>query len=255
MSPALPALDLNADLGEGTGRDEALMEVLTSANVACGGHTGDESTMRAACALAGEHGVHVGAHPSYPDRENSGRAATRISGPELRRRLAAQVAALVECAALEGVPVRYLKPHGALYHRVAVDPGHAAAIVGVAAEFALPLLLAPPALAPGAALARAAAERGVHLVAEGFADRGYLATGGLVPRGEPGDLLHDPVRITERILDLVRTGDVTAVDGTRLPLPVRSICVHSDTPEAVAIARRLAEALTAAGLPPRPFTR
>src|SRR5699024_4264896 len=146
------------------------------------------------------------------------------------------------------------KPHGALYHRILTDPEHAEAVVDVAADHGLPLLVAPAAAATGTAVARSAAERGVTVVGEGFADRVYLPDGTLVPRGRPGDLLHDAAAVAARIVDLVRTGEITCSDGTRVPLSVRSICVHSDTPEATSIARRLRATLTAAGIDLSPFT-
>lgn len=254
MTTPPPALDLNADLGEGMQGEDALMGVITSANVACGGHAGDDRSMRAACALAGEHGVHVGAHPSYPDREHFGRRPLDIAGDRLRAHLHGQLAALAAAAATERVPVRYLKPHGALYHRILTDPEHAEAVVDVAGDYGLPLLVSPAAVRAGAAVALAAAQRGVRLVSEGFADRGYLADGTLVPRGAPGAVLHDASAVAARILDLVRTGEIACADGGRLSLAVRSICVHSDTPAAASIARRLRAALAGIGVDLTPFT-
>ncbi|SEF00868.1 5-oxoprolinase subunit PxpA [Ruania alba] len=242
-------LDINADLGEGVGDDAAMLAVVTSANIACGGHAGDADTMTATCAAALSQGVRIGAHPAYPDRENFGRVPVTIGEAALVEELRIQVRNLIEAAAAVGARVSYLKSHGALYHAATRDPGHARAVVTVAAEAGLAVVGPPGALVLD--LARAA---GLAAVPEGFADRGYTATGALLPRGEPGAVLHDAEEIAERVAHLVRTGAVIADDGTPVPLDVRTLCVHGDTPDAVTIATRVRAALDAAGLSPEPFT-
>ena len=249
MTSTPSALDLNADLGEGIGDDEAMLAVVTSANVACGGHAGDVATMRSVCAHASDFGVRIGAHPSYVDRAGFGRTQQHVPEGELAGQLQEQVSALIEAAHDVGTAVTYLKPHGALYHAAARERGPAHAVATVAAREKL-AVLGPP----GALFLRLAAQMGLETYVEGFADRGYTPAGTLVPRGQNGDVLTDPETVAERVADLARTGEIDAVDGSRIPLPVRTLCVHGDTPSAVAIAHRVREALVAGGLDPRAFT-
>ncbi|UFU02078.1 LamB/YcsF family protein [Ruania suaedae] len=241
------ALDLNADLGEGVGDDAAMLAVVTSANIACGGHAGGPDTMLATCSAALARGVRIGAHPAYPDRENFGRRPVAIDEQSLTAHLRAQVRDLVEAATAVGGQVTYLKPHGALYH--AADPGHVRAVVTVAADADLAVVGAP-----GSLLLERARDAGLTTVAEGFADRAYSPDGKLVPRSEPGAVLHDADLIADRVAALVRTGAIAASDGSPVDLDVRTLCVHGDTPGAVAIARRVRAVLDAAGLSPEPFT-
>lgn len=242
-------LDLNADLGEGVGDDAAMLALVTSANVACGGHAGGEDTMREVCERAAHLGVRIGAHVSYRDRANFGRVPVVIAQEELRAQLAAQLAELAEIASAAGARVTYVKPHGALYHAAASNPAHARAVVSVAGQWGLAVVGAPGALA-----LELAAHEGLPTIAEAFADRAYQADGSLVPRGTEGAVLHDGVTIAARVAHLVRTGSIEAVDGTLVPLAVRTLCVHGDTPEAVAIATRVRAELERAGLAPVPFT-
>ncbi|QOR69603.1 LamB/YcsF family protein [Ruania alkalisoli] len=243
------ALDLNADLGEDVGDDTAMLAIVTSANVACGGHAGDVDTMIATCAAAVARGVRIGAHPAYPDRENFGRRPVAIDEQALTTHLRAQVRDLVEAASAVGGQVTYLKPHGALYHAATRDSEHARAVVTAAADAGLAVVGAP-----GSVLLDLARTAGLICVAEGFADRAYTPGGALVPRGEPGAVLHDPALIADRVAGLVRTGELPSVDGNRVALDVRTLCVHGDTPDAVTIARRVRAVLDAAGLSPEPFT-
>jgi len=243
------AIDLNADLGETvdgipTADDEALFAVVSSASVACGGHAGDEASMREAVERAQRHGVAVGAHPSYPDRAGFGRAARVMSAPALRASVAAQLSAL----AATGADIRYVKPHGALYHAAGALPGVAAAVVAAVADLAHGLGRPVPVLGLGDALAVAAAGAGLPFHREAFLDRGYTPAGGLVPRGEPGALLHDPVAVAARALTLATTGVVVAVDGTRIATDAVSLCLHGDTPASVAMARAVRAALDDAGV-------
>lgn len=239
----MPAVDLNCDLGEGYPFDDELLALVTSANVACGGHAGDADTMRAACAGALRHGVTIGAHPSYQDREGFGRRPRDVEPGLLERQVRDQVDALGEAAASVGAEVRYVKPHGALYTRIAIDAERAGAVVRAAAAAGLPLLGQA-----GTAVERAAAAAGLPFVAEAFADRGYRADGRLADRAEPGALLTDPDAVARRVVGMVTDGAVTAVDGTRIALTVESVCLHGDTPGAVELATAVRRALLRAGV-------
>ncbi len=248
-------MDLNADLGEGFGAwrlgdDDALLDVVTSANVACGFHAGDPPTMRRVCAAAAARGVAIGAQVGYRDLAGFGRRRIDYEPGELRDDVLYQLAALDGFARVAGTRVRYLKPHGALYNTAAVDPTQAGAVVAAVRDYdaALPVLCQP-----GSVLAAAATDAGLTVVAEGFADRGYRADGTLTPRSSPGAVLHDPDAVVAQVLRMATERDVIAVDGTVVPCPVASVCVHGDTPGAVEMARRVRAALTAAGLPVEPF--
>ncbi len=210
--------------------------------------------MAAVCAWAAEQGVAVGAHVSYDDREHFGRRALDVEPAVLRSQVRAQLTALRAAADAAGTSVRYVKPHGALYHAVARDQRHAGAVVEALLADAdehgggLPVLGLPGGLVLD--LARAA---GLGAVAEAFADRGYRADGSLVPRGEPGDLLTDDEAVADRVVRLARRGDVLAVDGAAVRVDARSVCLHSDTPGAVALAARVRGRLADAGVEVRPF--
>lgn len=243
-------IDLNADLGEGfgpwaMGDDDAMLSVVTSANVACGGHAGDPDTMFRTLVTAAERGVTVGAHPGYPDRAGFGRRIIPMSLDEIGRMVAAQVGALRGVAALAGTEVRYVKAHGALANLAARDRDVATTLVETVR--AMDADLAVLAIS-GTEVAHAARDAGVPVHAEIFADRGYLPTGQLVPRGQPGDLLHDADEAVDRILGLLETGTMPTVGGDPIALDVDSICVHGDSPGAVALAEQLRAALTDAGV-------
>ncbi|MCW2843438.1 MAG: LamB/YcsF family protein, partial [Nocardioides sp.] len=218
-------VDLNADLGEEVTDDAALLAIVTSANVACGYHAGSPAIMRAVCAEAARLGVSVGAQVSYADREHFGRVARDVASDVLREQVADQVGILTAVGAAEGVAVRYVKPHGALYHRVLDDEEQAAAVL--AGSGALPVLGMP-----GACLSLAAAA-GRTVLHEGFPDRAYGPDGRLVGRAEPGAVLSDPDRIAARAVELAASVD--------------SVCVHGDNPGAVGHARAVRRALEAAG--------
>ncbi|OMI34510.1 LamB/YcsF family protein [Streptomyces sparsogenes] len=250
-------IDLNADLGEGFGRwrltdDDALLSVVTSANVACGFHAGDPSTMRRVCELAAERGVRVGAQVSYRDLAGFGRRAMDVPPRELTDEIAYQIGALRVFARAAGADVAYVKPHGALYNRCVRDPAQAAAVVeGVLlAADGVPL---PVLGLPGSRLHEAAGAAGLPVVSEGFADRAYTAAGTLVPRGEPGAVIDDPGTVVKRSLGLARDGSVTSIDGEPVQVAVRSLCVHGDTPGAADLARRVRAELAAAGVRVEPF--
>lgn len=242
-------VDLNADLGETvdgmpTADDEAMFAVISSANVACGGHAGDADSMRASVERAARFGVAVGAHPSYDDRANFGRVRRDPPPSQLRASVAAQLDAL----AAAGADLRYVKPHGALYHAVIDDAAQAGAVIAAVADHSARLGRALPVLGLPGAIAEAAASAGLPFVHEAFLDRGYESTGGLVPRDRPGALVDDPARVADRVVRLVREGTVDTVDGGLLAVDAASLCLHGDTPAAVAIARAVRAALDAEGI-------
>ena len=247
----MSSIDLNADLAEGFGQwrlgdDDALLEVVTSANVACGFHAGDPSLMRRVCAVAADRGVAIGAQVSYRDLAGFGRRRIDYEPDELRDDVLYQIGALSAFGR-----VRYVKPHGALYNTAAVDEGQASAVVAAVVDFAPDL---PVLCQPGSVLARVAGAAGLTVVGEGFADRGYRADGRLVPRSAPGALVHDPAAVAERAVRMAVDGSVVAVDGTAVSVPVRSICLHGDTRGAVTLARSVRAALAEAGLELRSFS-
>jgi UPF0271 protein len=249
-------IDLNSDLGEGfgvwvLGDDEALLDVVTSANVACGFHAGDPSTMRRVCALAAERGVSVGAQVSYRDLAGFGRRFIDVDPGELADEVLYQVGALDACARAAGTAVAYVKPHGALYNAAVHHDAQARAVVeGVRAFGELPVLGLP-----GSRLLAATEAAGLRAVPEAFADRGYTPEGTLVSRREPNALLTDTAAVVDRALRLAEHGELVAVDGTVLKTAAASLCLHGDTPGAVAHARAVRDALTSAGVEIRPFAR
>ena len=220
-------IDLNADLGEGVTDDVGLLEVVTSANVACGFHAGDEATMRMVCEIAAERGVAIGAQVSYRDRDGFGRRAMDVEGALLASWVAEQVQVLSEIAAEFGIGVSYVKPHGALYNRVIEDPAQAEAVLAGSAS--LPVLTLPIGEFRERALGA-----GRHVRSEGFPDRGYRGDGRLLPRSEAGALVADTAQIALNAVDLARRG-------------IDSVCVHGDSPGAVAAAHRVRQELADAG--------
>ena len=232
----MAAIDLNADLGEGVTDDIGLLAVVSSANVACGFHAGDQATMRAVCEEAVSRGVAIGAQVSYDDRPNFGRVSRDVDADVLRQQVADQVGMLAAAAAAVGGQVSYLKPHGALYSRVVHDEEQAWAVL--AGSGSLPVLGLP-----GGALLRLAMAEGRVVHGEGFPDRGYTVEGTLVPRGEPGALIEDPGEIAARAVRLVLAGGLA------------SVCVHGDSPGAVEAASRVRAALRGAGFTVRAFAQ
>ncbi len=248
-------IDLNADLGEGfgpwkMGDDAAMLSLVTSANIACGGHASDPETMFQALTLARENGVTVGAHPGFNDREGFGRRVIPMTPPEVGRMCAAQIGSLIAIAAQAGVPVRYVKPHGALGNLAAKDREVADAIV-------LAVKNIDPSLAilaiSGTQIEHAARAVGLQVYSEVFADRGYLSTGHLVPRGQDGAMIDDLKDATARLISFFDTGLMPVIDGDPIPLSAHSICVHGDSPQAVAMAREMQDSLTAHGVQIAPF--
>lgn len=249
----MATIDLNADLGETvdgvpTADDEAMFAVISSASVACGGHAGDDAAMRQAVARAQNAGVAVGAHPSFVDRPGFGRTALAVEPAELRRQVRSQIEALV----LAGADLRYVKPHGALYHVVTVDAEAAAAVAGAVGDVSAALGRGLPILGMPGRIVDAAGDTGLPFVFEAFLDRGYLPSGALVPRSEPGALLHDPVAVAERAVRVAEEGTVVAADGSILTVSASSLCLHGDSPGAVAMARAVRARLDAAGVAVQP---
>jgi len=248
-------VDLNADLGESYGAwrlgdDDALLELVTSANIACGFHAGDPLTIRQTCARAVAGGVRIGAQVSYRDLAGFGRREMVVPAAELEAEVLYQLAALDGVARAEGGRVGYVKPHGALYNRAVWDAGQATAVVAAVRSYGREL---PVLTLPGSALAVAAADAGLEVVAEAFADRAYNADGTLVRRGVPGAVLTDPDAVAARVTGLVTRGTIQAADGSDVPVAARSVCIHGDTPGAVRMARAVRAALTGAGVSLVPF--
>lgn len=249
MSETTKRVDLNCDLGEsfgpwGMGCDKEVLPLVTSVNVACGMHAGDPLTMRATIALACTHGVSVGAHPGYPDLQGFGRRAMELSPQEVYAFVQYQVAALQGMCRAQGVRLAHVKPHGALYNTCARDEALARAVAQ--AVYDLDPTLALVALA-GSVAAEQGRATGLCVCEEFFADRGYTASGTLVPRTQQGALIADAETAAERVMRAVEHGEVEAVDGTVVPVRCDTVCIHGDSPHAVAFARDVRAALLGAG--------
>jgi len=239
------SVDLNADLGEGSGHDAELFELITSANIATGFHAGDSDTMHAAISGAMQHGVAVGAHPSFFDRENFGRKELKVSDEEVFDAVAYQLGIFQAIASAVGVRPNHVKPHGALYN-MGVRNGNLADAIARAIESVDPklILFAPD----NTELARAGEAHGLEVAPEIFADRNYLNDGWLVPRTRPDALLHDPKEAAQRVLRMLREGKVRSVEGRDVDVRGETICVHGDTPGAVEFVRELRTQLESEGV-------
>lgn len=238
-------IDLNSDLGEGSGADALVMPLVTSVNIACGAHAGDEATMDATVRLALAHRVAIGAHPGYRDRENFGRLPLDIPAEALRVDVRTQIEALRIVAERAGARVTHVKAHGALYNQGERDDAVAGTIARAVAEVDPQLVLVAP---PGSAMARAAEHAGLRLAREGFIDRAYEADGTLRSRRLPGALITDPAAAAAQALSFAIDGGVIAQGGRFLPLEVDTLCVHGDTPGAASILRAVRAALVAEGI-------
>lgn len=243
------SIDLNSDSGESFGSwvmgdDTAMMQTVSSANIACGFHAGDPSVARSTVRAAHTHGVAIGAHVAYPDLAGFGRRFMDMTATELTDAVIYQVGALQAIAQVEGAQVSYCKPHGGLYNAIVHHEAQAQAVATALHELGdLPILCLP-----GSAVASAARALGVPVFYEAFADRGYTPEGTLVSRREPGAVIHVPEVVAERVVRMAVDGEVIAVDGSRVALEAASICVHGDTPGAVAIAQQVRAALEGAGV-------
>jgi 5-oxoprolinase (ATP-hydrolysing) subunit A len=239
------SVDLNADLGEGSGHDAELFELISSANIATGFHAGDSDTMHAAISAAMHHGVAVGAHPSFFDRENFGRKELKVPNEEVFDAVAYQLGIFQAIASALGVRANHVKPHGALYNMAVRDEKLADAIArGIESVDPKLILFAPD----NTELARAGETHGVQIAREIFADRNYLNDGWLVPRTRPDALLRDPKEAAERVLRMLREGKVRSVEGHDVDVRGETICVHGDTPGAVEFARELRTQLEREGV-------
>jgi len=249
MTEPVARVDLNSDVGESFGRwtldDAAMLTTVSSANIACGFHAGDPSSIRRSLTVAAANGVTVGAHVGYRDLVGFGRRDLDVDTPDLIADVIYQIGALQALAVGAGTRVSYVKPHGALYNRIVHDERQAEAVVTAITELDPSLVLLG---LPGSVVLRLAERAGVPTATEAFADRAYTPEGKLVSRRVEGSVLHDPELIAGRILRLVETGTITAIDGTEVRLHADSICVHGDTDGAVEAARALRARLTGAGV-------
>lgn len=249
-------IDLNSDLGESYGQwalgdDRAMLDIVTSANVACGFHAGDPLTLQRTCVAAAERGVVVGAQVGYRDLAGFGRRFIDVESAELTADVIYQISALDGMCRAAGTSVRYVKPHGALYNTIVNHEEQAAAVVAAVLAYdpSLPVMGLP-----GSTFLHRAHDAGLRTVSEAFADRGYTPQGTLVPRSQPGALLHDPVEVAARMVRLVTDGTIVAVDGSVVRVRADSLCTHGDSPGAVEMAREVRAALTAHGIEIGAFT-
>ena len=247
----MPRIDFNCDVGEGCGDDAAILPWVTSANIACGAHAGDADTMRATLRLCRALGVVAGAHPGYPDRDHFGRRELPLDAADVTALVRGQVLALAEIAREEGVALRHVKPHGALYNRSARDRVVADAIASAVASVDPALVLVG---LSGSASLDAAQAHGLRTAHEVFAERGYDADGRLLPRGTPGAVIDDLDGATAQALALARGTPLALADGHTLHLRADTLCLHGDRPDAATFARTLREALDAAGVTVAPLS-
>lgn len=247
----MESIDLNCDMGEGIGHDAALLFSVTSANIACGAHAGDEAVMRETVRAAVRKGVAIGAHPGYEDRANFGRREMNLSPDHLRAQIEEQLLTLSEIVQNEGGIMTHVKPHGALYNQAALDGGIAETIAETVHDFDPSLYLVGLA---GSELIAAGRRAGLRVAREGFADRSYRPDGTLTPRSEPGALITDPEIAARRALKMASSARVLSDDGPEIALEIDTICIHGDSPGAPVLARQLRVALTEAGIEVRPFS-
>lgn len=238
-------VDLNADLAEGMPNDQALLAKISSANISCGLHAGDAQTMQKALRWAKQYGVVIGAHPSFPDRENFGRTSMQLSDEELEAHLLYQLGALQALCDAEGVTMRYVKPHGALYNQAAKDPKLAQLIVKTLQKFPRPLALMG---LSGSHLIFEAEKAGLATLSEVFADRHYQADGSLVPRNQANAQIKNDEEAIAQVLQMVTTGTATSIDGTEISVKADSICLHGDGKHALQFVEQIRQALLAQGI-------
>ena len=241
------SIDLNADLGESFGRytlgmDEKIMEVISSANIACGFHAGDPMVMERTVRLAAEAGIAIGAHPGFPDLMGFGRRNMAVSPEEARAYILYQLGALDAFLRPMGIRMRHVKPHGALYNMAAADEQLARAICGAVNDFDPELRLVG---LSGSLLIRAAEKTGLRAISEVFADRAYEADGSLVSRRKPGAIISDEREALRRVIRMVKEGKVKAINGEEIAIRAESVCVHGDGEKALLFAKSIREALTA----------
>ena len=243
-------MDLNADVGEGYGDDAALMPLITSASIACGGHAGDAASMRHTAEAAMRKGVVIGAHVSYPDREGFGRRELSLPLATIGAEVLDQLQALDAIARRAGTQARYVKAHGALYNRMADDADVADAVIAVIRKFDRSLALLT--LSGSVAMERACIQ-GLKVVGEAFADRAYTARARLVPRSQPGAVIKDAASVARQAVAIATSGKIVSQEGPVICIQARSLCVHGDTPDALALVRAVRKALEEAGVSVRAF--
>ena len=252
----MPTIDLNSDLAEGFGAyrcgdDDAMLKIVTSANVACGFHAGDPEIMARTFRTAKERGVAVGAHPGFPDLWGFGRRRVPFSAGEIERIVAYQIGAAQALAAYAGHRISYVKTHGALGNITEVDREVADAVARAVRAVDSSLKYLAITLSEQV---RAMERAGIEPIAEIYADRGYTEKGGLIPRGQKGAMIEDPDEAADRVVKMVEAGAVITASGAHLKAPIRSVCVHGDSPHAVESARRVRAKLEAAGVKVAPFS-
>jgi UPF0271 protein len=240
----MKSIDINCDLGEGMAHDEWIMPYITSANIACGYHAGDEQTMRQTVALCLKYGVSIGAHPSFPDRENFGRREMQLPLGEVYNLIINQIIAIEKILLEAGATIRHVKPHGALYNMAAKDSSLAAAIAQAVKDFNPKLVLFGLC---NSHLIREGEALGLKTAGEAFADRTYQDDGSLTPRKMPGALIEDPEKAVAQVLEMIEEGRVTTVSGKKISIAPDTICLHGDGTNAVALAKAIHKALTAKG--------
>lgn len=250
MQSATHQIDINSDIGEGFGPwmlapDDELMPLISSANIACGFHAGDPATMERTVHLARDNGVGVGAHPGYPDRVGFGRRTIAATPDEVRTDVLYQIGAIAAFCRAAGTELQHVKAHGALYNHAVHDAATAEAIARAVWQYDREMLFF---VMPGSELEAAGAAAGLPLALEAFADRGYMPDGSLVPRSEPEAIITDPEVVVRRMIRLVKDEVIEAIDGTELKLDIDTICIHSDTPTALEIARALREGFADANI-------
>lgn len=237
----MKTIHINCDLGEGGEHDKELMPLISACNIACGGHAGTLETMQHTVDLAMEHGVEIGAHPSYPDKENFGRKSVQMNIEELKRSLVAQILSLKQITEAEGTVLTHVKPHGALYNDAQKDPQIAAIIIESILEFGDELVL----YAPEKSAISDLAEGKLKLRYEAFADRNYTADGSLVSRKKSNALITQKEEVLTHLLSMVQEGKITAENGQKISTRATTFCLHSDTPNAVEILRYLHKEMAA----------
>ena len=239
------SIDLNCDLGEGCGNDAELMKLVSSANIACGGHAGDVETMKRTVDLAIENGVAIGAHPGYPDRENFGRLPISLSAADTERTVTEQIGVLNEIIQAAGGKLAHVKPHGALYNQAAREPEIAASIAKAVSAFDDKLVLFG---LSGSHSISEAQKLGLRTASEVFADRTYQTNGSLTPRADPNSLIHDREIAVTQVLDMIKYGRVRSVEAIMIAITAETVCIHGDGDEAVEFAESIRYALTEHGI-------
>ncbi|HET9055355.1 MAG TPA: 5-oxoprolinase subunit PxpA [Chitinophagaceae bacterium] len=238
-------IDFNCDLGEGTGNDKAIMPYISSANIACGYHAGNETSMKETVELCSSYGVAMGAHPSFPDKENFGRTNMNLPSDEIYSLVLNQIKTLADIVFSHGKKLQHVKPHGALYNMAAKDISIARAVANAIKDFDKNLLLFGP---PKSKLDTAANEQQIKFIAEAFADRTYQPDGSLTPRTQPNALIEDEEKCVHQVLQIIKDKTVTCCDGTIISLKAETICIHSDGKNAVGLTNALYKQLKESGI-------